>query len=127
MTWLEHHSESEKLAAAAEAAAKEGQLERAQGLYRSAAEAEVLAIGNLDTTKPRTVGITIVSAVALWRKAHEYERALRLALSLLFNPSRCLEELRPFVKRLGHGSEQHPAWTNVFRVECQTQGARRPR
>jgi hypothetical protein len=29
-------------------------------------------------------------------------------VSLLFNPSRCLEELRPFVKRLGHGSEQPP-------------------
>jgi hypothetical protein len=48
-------------------------------------------------------------------------------LSLPFNPSTYLEELPPFVKRLGHGSEQHPAWTNVFRVECQTQGARRPR
>ena len=49
------------------------------------------------------------------------------AVSLLFNPSRCVEELRPFVKRLGHGSEEHPAWTSVFRVECQTHGAGRPR
>jgi hypothetical protein len=47
--------------------------------------------------------------------------------SLLFNPSRCVEELRSLVKRLGHGSEQHPAWTHVFRVECQTHGAGRPR
>jgi hypothetical protein len=37
-----------------------------------------------------------------------------LLLSLLFNTSRCLEELRSFVKRLGHGSEQHLACTHVF-------------
>jgi hypothetical protein len=45
-------------------------------------------------------------------------------LSLPLNPSRCSEDwLRPFVL----GSEGHPAWTNVFRVEFQTQGGGRPR
>jgi hypothetical protein len=45
-------------------------------------------------------------------------------LSLTLNPSRCSEDwLRPFVR----GSEGHPAWTNVFRVEFQTQGGGRPR
>src|SRR4030095_10377420 len=43
-------------------------------------------------------------------------------LSLLFNPSRCVEELRPF-----DGSEEHPAWTHVFRVELQTPGGGRAR
>jgi hypothetical protein len=65
--------------------------------------------------RPRRTALTGRPATSAWR-----------VLSLLFNPSRCLEELRPFGKRLGHGSEQHPAWTNVFRVECQTQGAGRP-
>ena len=48
-------------------------------------------------------------------------------VSLLFKPSGCVEELRTIVKRLRHGFEEHPAWTNVFRVECQTQGAGRPK
>ena len=45
-------------------------------------------------------------------------------LFLPLNPSRCSEDwLRPFVL----GSEGHPAWTQVFRVEFQTQGGGRPR
>ena len=44
------------------------------------------------------------------------------SVSLPLNPSRCSEDrLRPFVV----GSEGHPAWTQVFRVEFQTQGGGR--
>jgi hypothetical protein len=76
---------------------------------------------------PRNVGTRLIS-ISSTRPARRYcWAALAPPVSLLFSPSRCLEELRPLVKRLGHGSEQHPAWTNVFRVECQTQGAGRPR
>ena len=63
----------------------------------------------------------------LQKLADATQLAIEVCLSLLFNPSRCVEELRPFVKRLDHGSEEHPAWTSVFRVECQTHGVGKPR
>ena len=40
---------------------------------------------------------TMVTMYAQWH-------SLVRTLSLLFNPSRCVEELRPFVWRLEHGS-----------------------
>ena len=49
-------------------------------------------------TWPKTVGPNIGLARGKRRLGREGN------LSLLFNPSRCVEELRPFVKRLEHGS-----------------------
>jgi hypothetical protein len=60
-------------------------------------------------------------------RQYGWEKGTQGRRPLLFNPSGCVEELRLFVKRLGHGSEQHPAWTRVLGVDCQTQGAGRPR
>ncbi|MFI5338602.1 MAG: hypothetical protein ACHQ7N_02030 [Candidatus Methylomirabilales bacterium] len=79
MTWAEHHDRGERLAAEAEVAARHGDPSHATALYLQAAEAELLALNDLDPEKVRTLGITAVSAVALFYKAHEYARARRIA------------------------------------------------
>ena len=66
MSWLTFHRRSEEHASAAEKAARDGDLSRASALLEKAAEAEGLAFDELDRDKPRTRGITAVSAVALW-------------------------------------------------------------
>jgi hypothetical protein len=83
MTWVSHHSESEKLAAEAELATRAGDGKRGEALYAQAAQAEVRALDDLEPSKTRTFGITAVSAVALWYKARHYEEAQRLAHRLL--------------------------------------------
>ena len=83
MSWTEHHSRSENLAAEAEMASRTGDATRAEQLYRQAAEAEEAAFDNLTSAKLRTRGITCVSAVALWYKSHEYATAERTALTYL--------------------------------------------
>jgi hypothetical protein len=52
----------------------QGKIEVARGFYMIAAEAEVLALGDLEADKLRTLGITVVSAVALWFKAGSWGR-----------------------------------------------------
>jgi hypothetical protein len=91
MTWAEWHTASEKFAVAAEQAAGDGDLDSAQALYVSAAEAEARALADLDRSKQRTFGVTVVSAVALWYKANRYQEALRLAHQSLAGP-----DLPPF-------------------------------
>lgn len=83
MTWLEHHSRSERFASEAEAASNHGKHALAQELYAKAAEAEERALKEVDLAKSRTYGITAVSAVALYCKAGQgmaartlYERCL---------------------------------------------------
>lgn len=83
MTWAEHHQRSEKLAARALVAMQSGQENPAWALYAQAAEEEELALNTLDPSKQRTLGITGVSAVALWYKSQRYREAERLAASLL--------------------------------------------
>ena len=65
MTWLDHHRRSEQYASEAEILAHRGEKVTAQGVYERAANAEVSALGALGSDKPRTYGITAVSAVAL--------------------------------------------------------------
>jgi hypothetical protein len=79
VTWTEFHTESERLASSGEAAFRLGDLQRALELYRRAAEAESKALEVLPAIKLRTIGITAVSAVALWYKAREYSKAAKLA------------------------------------------------
>ena len=94
MSWLEHHSDSEQHAAAAEVEARSGNRALAQHLYAKAAEAEAQALDALDPAKTRTYGITAVSAVALYHKAARSEPAAALA-------RRCLasDELPGFARR----------------------------
>ena len=79
MSWSDFHTKSELLASEAEAALKCGELEKAEQLYAKAAEAEVEALRHLDGTKKRTLGITTVSAVALWYKAKQFVLAEQIA------------------------------------------------
>jgi hypothetical protein len=79
MSWDQHHSRSERLAAEGEQAARSGDRALAEELYRQAGEAEAAALDDVDPEKPRTRGITAVSAIALWYKAHDLSRAEQLA------------------------------------------------
>lgn len=79
MSWLEYHRESERLASDGEIALHRGDGERARALYNKAAEAEVNALQEVGDDKPRTYGITAVSAVSLYFKAEEWQVARSLA------------------------------------------------
>lgn len=79
MTWLQHHTTSEQLAADAEIAARRGDVQRAQKLYTQAAKAEELALADVESGKSRTLGITAVSAVSLYYKAAQFQTAEALA------------------------------------------------
>ena len=83
MTWAELHRQSEVLAADAELAAKAGDAERAELLYAQAADREEQALEKVQPAKARTLGITAVSAAALWYKAKRFDRAARLAQDYL--------------------------------------------
>jgi|SRR5579862_1230555 len=87
MSWAEHHNESERLASAAEAAYKTGNESQALELYISAAKAEQAALAELDKSKTRTLGITVVSAVSLFYKGRDYKSAQDLACLHLAEPS----------------------------------------
>jgi len=56
MSWALLHAESERLAIDARLAARSGEHERANELYKQAAVAERDALSSLDTSKPRTRG-----------------------------------------------------------------------
>ena len=83
MTWLEHHREAESLASRADVARHSGNVDQAKLLCGRAAEAEVRAIEALDPSKQRTLGITAVSAVALFYKSEQMRTAENTAYRLL--------------------------------------------
>lgn len=83
MTWLEHHREAESLASRADVARHSGNIDQAKLLCGRAAEAEVRAIEALEPSKQRTLGITAVSAVALYYKAEQMKMAENTAYRLL--------------------------------------------
>lgn len=83
MTWIEWHQQSEKLASDAMVAYRANDFDRARVLYGQAAEAEQKALNNLEPNKPRTKGITAVSAVSLWFKAGDFRKAEQLAYLIL--------------------------------------------
>ena len=87
MSWLEHHRLSEELESDAEVAARRSEHSRALGLYIKAAQAEKLALKEVEPAKLRTYGVTAVSAVALHFKAAQWEQAANLA-------HRCLKSER---------------------------------
>ncbi len=83
MTWLEHHSRSERYASNAEVAARRGEDRLARELYSEAAQAEERALEELGPGKQRTYSITAVSAVALHFKAAQWHEAQVLAYRCL--------------------------------------------
>lgn len=86
MDWLALHKNSEALAAQAHAALRDEQSGQAEELFRRAAAAEEDALNKLDASKPRTYGIAAVSAVSLWYKGKDVQRASMLAYRCLANP-----------------------------------------
>ena len=87
VSWDRKHTESEQLAVAAEHALKLGQRDVAEDYYRRAALAETSALAEISRNKERTLGITAVSAVALWYKGHNYDKAEALAHAQLAKPT----------------------------------------
>jgi len=87
MSWADHHKASEAAAIEAEQKFRTGDAAEAARLYATAAELEQLALAGLDASKTRTKGITAISAVSLWYKAADYDRAEQLAYAMLADPS----------------------------------------
>jgi hypothetical protein len=103
VTWGDDHSRSERLASAADLALRSGKADDAERLYREAAAAEVDALASLTPDKHRTIGITAVSAVALWYKARQYREAEAVAYrSLASNtlPAFAMRQLQHLLQML---------------------------
>ncbi|WP_018605075.1 hypothetical protein [Uliginosibacterium gangwonense] len=99
MSWVDFHSESERLAIEAQLKINERRMPEALLLYKAAAEAEQSALNCLEIAKARTRGITAVSAVALWFKAGEFAKAEQLA-HLMLADSKMPEFARRDLKNL---------------------------
>src|SRR5687768_9329240 len=118
MTWAEWHTASERLAVAAEAARRDGNVDEARRLYLAAADAEARALADADHSKQRTLGVTAVSAVALWYKAGRYEEALRLAHQSLGGsdlPPFAVDQLELLVQSTWNARER---LSSGFRFRC---------
>jgi hypothetical protein len=103
MTWLEYHRESERLAAEAETATRRGDTDQARELYKEAAEAEELALQDLEPSKSRTLGISAVSAVSLYFKASTLAAAESVAYRLLTSehlPEFAADQLRGLLQSI---------------------------
>lgn len=87
MSWSTYHLQSEQFASLAEEEVRKHSFDRAVEFYREAAEQEQRALDYLESTKVRTRGITAVSAVSLWFKAREYNKAKVLAYKCLGSDS----------------------------------------
>ncbi len=83
MSWLEQHRLSERYASDAQIAKLRGKYKQARKLYAVAARYEEKAFDEVAPDKPRTYGITAVSAVALRFKAAEYSEAKALSYRCL--------------------------------------------
>ena len=116
MTWATYHKSSEGLASAAHEASRIGNFAQAETLFAQAAEAEEQAISYLrPQEKPRTFGITSVSAVALWYKAREFGRAERLAHQALTAegvPEFAVDQLRSLLQTIWNENVQKQAGVN---------------
>jgi hypothetical protein len=112
MSWSDLHSKSERLAEAAHQAARAGNGQLAADLFSQAARIEADALLELGTDKPRTYGITAVSAVALWYKAgdlQEAERLAHVAAAARHLPPFAADELRALLQAIWNEAAQREA------------------
>jgi hypothetical protein len=112
MSWSDFHKQSEVLAADAHEASRLGNADRAKELFSAAAESEQRALQYVASDKPRTLGITAVSAVSLWYKAGKLEAAAELAhsASTIRNlPAFALNELRGLLQSIWNQQAQEEA------------------
>jgi len=110
MTWLTHHKASEVAAANAHDAKHQGRYDEAARFFCLAAEEEIAALRYIKCTeKPRTFGVTAVSAVALLYKAKEFRRSEQLAHSILAEdrlPHFAAEQLRELLQTIWNEQAQ---------------------
>jgi hypothetical protein len=83
MSWLKFHTQSEEYASQAEDLCHRQDSMGAIEFYRLAAAAEMQALDNIDTSKTRTLGITVVSAASLYFKAQDFSQTRKLATQWL--------------------------------------------
>lgn len=103
MSWSDLHSRCELLAGEAELAFRHGDFAQAEDLYSQAAELEEKALDYIDKSKQRTIGISSISATALWYKSGKYARAQQLAyrcLSTGLLPEFANEELKSLLQTI---------------------------
>ncbi len=87
MSWTEYHAQAEHYANLAEEAILSRNVDRATEFYCLAAAQETLALSDIDPEKTRTIGITAVSAAALWFKGRNLSQAQNAALRGLVIPN----------------------------------------
>jgi hypothetical protein len=103
MSWLVHHTQSERYASQAEELSRRHEGDRAAELYRLAADTEVNALESLDPSKTRTIGITVVSAASLYFKAQEFSQAKKIAHKWLATdllPAFAVDELEDLLQAI---------------------------
>ena len=105
MSWATYHSQSEEFASQAEVASRNGDSALAIELYRLSAEAEERALNELDRSKTRTLGITVVSASSLWFKSKDFKQAEHMAHSWIASkllPDFAIEHLQELLQTIWH-------------------------
>jgi hypothetical protein len=110
-SWSDIHGRSEGLAQEAHAALAAGQESQARALFLKAADEERAALHLLGEDKPRTYGITAVSAVALYYKAGAADSALGLAEDCLARtslPAFAARELRELLLAIEEAATPQP-------------------
>jgi hypothetical protein len=103
MSWIAWHEVSERAAADAHLAIRQGNRQSALALFHQAAEAECKALKELEPGKNRTLGITVVSAVSLWFKADALSQAEQTAMRWLSSgqlPEFAARQLRELVQAI---------------------------
>jgi len=103
MTWSHWHAKSERLASQAEVELRRKDVSAAKNLYMKAAEAESQALLELAPNKPRTLGITAVSAASLWFKARAFKKASQLCYLMLSRadlPDFAVDQLKGLVQAI---------------------------
>ncbi len=112
MTWTAFHQESERAAVEAHAALQRGDVAQAKTHFVNAARAEANALDSVGTDKPRTLGITAVSAASLWYKAGELQTSEQIAykaLAISGIPAFAIQELRELLQVIWNESAQAEA------------------
>ena len=113
MSWLTDHQTSEEAASEAHAARRRGDEPLATSLFANAAKAELLALKHVSVTeKPRTFGVTAVSAAALLYKAEQPQEAEQFAHSILCQaglPDFATDQLREILQSIWNEQAQASA------------------
>lgn len=73
MSWISHHIKSQAYARQAGIHLSRYERERAQTLYRLAADEELRALDHLFTVQPKTIHLTLMNAIALYQKSGEHQ------------------------------------------------------